>query len=81
MTDDPPTCDLTGCDAEGYARYQHCRGNRWIDVCAEHRPIGVSCGTVNGVSVYYHTRKHSRYPAETPSAVHNSSAFIRRGQP
>lgn len=64
MTDDRPTCDIEGCDQPGFARYKHRTEDRWIDVCAPHRPHFSSYN-----KYLYHTVRHGAYPAERPSHV------------
>lgn len=64
-TDDRPTCDLSGCDQPGFARYRHASEDRWIDVCAPHRP-----GGQKGLArLSYHTVHNKAYPADIVSQV------------
>lgn len=70
-TEDRPTCDMSGCDDPGYARYRHRREDRWIDVCGPHAP--------SFTELSFHTINHLRYPAETTSEVQKPRAFIRSG--
>lgn len=69
MTEAHPTCDR--CGAPGFARYKHATADRWIDVCAQCAPTGTR--TLR----YYHTERHTHYPATTAAEVHNPRSFIR----
>jgi hypothetical protein len=72
---DHPTCDMSDCERDGYARYRHVDGH-WIDVCGPHKPSCTGAGTMpNGTAIYYHTINHRAYPAKTVSEYHNPSSF------
>lgn len=67
------TCDLSGCDYPGFARYINKKSDEWIDVCHLHRPSFGKSGTM----YYYHTLHHPFYPAEIPADVANPNSFKR----
>jgi len=70
-----PTCDLNGCERDGYVRYRHQYRDEWIDTCSKHTP---SMPKKLLSRVFRHSTQHPEYPATTLSQVNRAHSFKHR---